>query len=290
MSDGKNLIKAIKEKGNNLEAEMSFFDHLEALRWHLIRAVVAVAVFSIVAFWNFNFLFNAIIMAPFYPKTFWTFKMMCYLGTLFHLSGFCIDHINGHIINTEMAGQFLLQINTSLLIGVILGIPYILWEIWRFIKPALLEKERHAASGFVLYSSLLFVIGILFGYYILVPESVAFLAGYTVSDTINNQFTISSYLSIVSTITLLTGILFELPIVIYILASIGILTGTFMRKTRRYAIVIIMIVGAIVSPSPDILTTTLATIPLLILYEVGIMVASVVEKRRLKKHDELMAS
>ena len=289
MSNEKNLVKAIKEKGNNLEAEMSFFDHLEALRWHLIRSVIAVAVFSIVAFCNFKFLFSTIIMAPFDPK-FWSFRMMCTLGNLFHLSGFCIDKINGHIINTEMAGQFLLQINTSLLIGVILGIPYILWEIWRFIKPALLEKERKAASGFVLYSSLLFITGILFGYYILVPESVAFLAGYTVSDVINNQFNISSYLSIVSTITLLTGILFELPIVIYILASIGILTGTFMRKTRRYAIVIIMIVGAIVSPSPDVLTTTLATVPLLVLYEVGILVASVVEKRRLKKHEELMAS
>ncbi|WP_183575856.1 twin-arginine translocase subunit TatC [Mucilaginibacter sp. X5P1] len=289
MSDGKNIIKAIKEKGNNLEAEMSFFDHLETLRWHLIRSVIAVAVFSIVAFCNFHFLFSTIIMGPFDPK-FWSFRMMCSLGNFFHLSGFCIDKINGNIINTEMAGQFLLQINTSLLIGVIIGIPYILWEIWRFIKPALLEKERKAASGFVFYSSVLFIIGILFGYYILVPESVAFLAGYTVSDVIKNQFTIGSYLSIVSTITLLTGLLFELPIVIYILASIGILTGTFMRKTRRYAIVIIMIVGAIVSPSPDILTTTLATIPLLVLYEVGILVASVVEKRRLKKHEELMAS
>jgi sec-independent protein translocase protein TatC len=215
---------------------------------------------------------------------------MCSLSKVFHLDGFCIDHINGHIINTEMAGQFLLQINTSLLVGVILGIPYILWEVWRFIKPALLEKERKAASGFVLYASGLFIIGILFGYYILVPESVAFLAGYTVSPDINNQFTVSSYMSLVGTITLLTGILFELPIIIYILASIGILTGTFMRRTRRYAIIIIMVVGAIVSPSPDILTTTLATVPLLILYEVGILIAAVVEKRRLKKHDELMTS
>jgi sec-independent protein translocase protein TatC len=284
---GKDLIRAVTEKGKNIEAEMSFFDHLEALRWHLIRAVIAVMVFGIAAFWNFHWIFNTIVMGPFHPD-FWSFKMMCSLSKVFSLKGFCIDHINGHIINTEMAGQFLLQINTSFLIGIILGIPYILWEIWKFIKPALLEKERKAASGFVFYASILFIIGILFGYYILVPESVAFLAGYTVSDTINNQFTISSYLSIVGTITLLTGILFELPIVIYILASIGILTGTFMRRTRRYAIIIIMVVGAIVSPSPDILTTTLATIPLLILYEVGILVASTVEKRRLKKQEELM--
>jgi len=289
MSDNK-LVKAIKEKGKTIEAEMSFFDHLEALRWHLIRSALAVVIFSIVAFCNFKFLFNNVILGPFHPHTFWTFRMMCYLGTLMHISGFCIDKINGGIINTEMAGQFLLQINSSLLIGVICGIPYILFEVWRFVKPALLEKERKAASGFVLYASVLFLVGILFGYYILVPESIAFLAGYTISDTINNQFTISSVLSIISTITLLTGILFELPIVIYILASVGVLTGTFMRRTRRYAIIIIMVVGAVISPSPDILTTTLATVPLLLLYEVGIMVASSVEKRRLKKHEELMNS
>ena len=288
MSD-KNLIKAVREKGKDLEAEMSFFDHLEALRWHLIRAALAVFVFGITAFCYRQWLFKNIIMGPFDPN-FWSFRMMCSLSKVFHVNGFCIDHINAKIINTEVAGQFLLSINTSLLIGVILGIPYILWEIWRFIKPALLEKERKAASGFVLYASVLFLVGILFGYYILVPESIAFLAGYTISDTINNQFTISSVLSIISTITLLTGILFELPIVIYILASVGVLTGTFMRRTRRYAIIIIMVVGAVISPSPDILTTTLATVPLLLLYEVGIMVASSVEKRRLKKHEELMNS
>lgn len=286
---GKNLIKALANKGKNLEAEMSFFDHLEALRWHLIRSAIAIFIFFILAFWKYPWIYQNIIMGPMHPN-FWSFRMMCSLSKVFGLNGFCIDHINATIINTEVAGQFLLQINSSFMIGIILGIPYILWEIWKFIKPALLEKERKAASGFVFYASILFIIGILFGYYILVPESIAFLAGYTVGSDINNMFTVSSYLSIVGTITLLTGILFELPIFIYILASIGILTGTFMRRTRRYAIIIIMVVGAIVSPSPDILTTTLATVPLLVLYEVGIVIAGVVEKRRLKKHQELMTT
>jgi sec-independent protein translocase protein TatC len=187
-----------------------------------------------------------------------------------------------------MAGQFMLQLNSSMIIGVILAIPYILWEIWRFIKPALLENERKVARGFVFYSSALFIIGILFGYYILMPESVVFLASYTVSPNIKNLFTMSSYLSLISTVTLLTGIVFELPVVIYILASIGVMSAAFMRRTRRYAILIIMIVGAVISPSPDVLTTTLATIPLLVLYEVGILIAAMVEKRRNKKHDELM--
>jgi len=192
------------------------------------------------------------------------------------------------MINTEVAGQFMLQINQSILIGMIVSIPYILWELWRFIKPALLAKERKAASGFVFYATLLFVLGILFGYYIIAPESISFLLAYTVSPIIQNQIMISSYVSMVATITLILGLVFELPMIIYILASLGILSGTFMRRTRRYSVVILLIIGAIISPSPDFLTTMISTIPLFILYEVGIVVASVVEKRRNQKHEELM--
>ena len=283
MSDNK-LVKAIQDKGKNLEAEMSFFDHLETLRWHLIRSAVAVLIFTGIAFWQYNFIFNQIIMGPFNPN-FWTYRMLCKFGT-----GMCVTSIKGEIINTEMAGQFMLQLNSSILIGVIISVPYILWEIWRFIKPALLEKEMKAARGFVFYASSLFIIGILFGYYIIAPESISFLAGYTVSDTIHNQFTISSYLSMVATITLIIGLVFELPILIYILASIGILSGTFMRRTRRYSVIILLIIGAVISPSPDFFTTIISTVPLFALYEVGIWVASNVEKRRNKRHDELMAS
>lgn len=280
----RDLVKAIKDKGKTLESEMSFFEHLEALRWHLIRAAVSVLVFSVAAFWNYEFIFNQIIMGPF-RADFWTYRMMCKLG-----EGFCVKQIKAEIINTEVAGQFMLQINSSILIGVILAVPYILWELWRFIKPALLETERKAAGGFVVYASLLFLLGILFGYYVIAPESISFLASYSVSDQIRNTFTVGSYLSMVATITLIIGIVFELPIVIYVLASIGVLTGTFMKRTRRYAIVILLIVGAIISPSPDMMTCMIATIPLLILYEIGIVVASRVERRRAKKHDELMTT
>jgi sec-independent protein translocase protein TatC len=283
MSENK-LIKAIQDKGKTLEAEMSFFDHLEALRWHLIRAAISVVVFAVVAFLNYTWIYNNIIMGPMDPH-FWTYRMMCKLG-----DGFCVTKMHAEIINTEVAGQFMLQINSSVLIGIIMAIPYILWEVWRFIKPALLSKERKAANGFVFYASALFVVGILFGYYIIAPESISFLAAYTVSDTIKNEFTIGSYLSMVATITLIIGIVFELPILIYILASLGILTGTFMKKTRRYSVVILLIVGAVISPSPDFLTTMIATIPLFALYEVGIVVATMVEKRRAKAHDDLMKS
>ncbi|MDB5111444.1 MAG: preprotein translocase subunit TatC [Mucilaginibacter sp.] len=288
MSDNK-LLNAIKDKGKTLESEMSFFEHLEALRWHLIRAAMSIVVFTSVAFWQYDFIFNDVIMGPFNPK-FWTYRMMCKLGNLLHMSGWCLDKINGKIINTEMAGQFTLQINSCVMIGVILGFPYLLFEIWQFIKPALHEKERKAASGFVFYASFLFILGILFGYFIIAPESIRFLAGYTISPMIQNTFTIDSYLSSVATLTLGTGLVFELPILIYILASIGILNAPFMRRTRRYAIVLILIIAAIITPTPDMITMSVVAAPLLVLYEIGIMVAAAVGKRKALKSEELMNS
>lgn len=281
MSDNK-LIKAIKDKGKNIEAEMSFFDHLEALRWHLIRASIAIVLFTILAFVFYDFVFDTVIMGPMDPQ-FFTYRMLCKLGDYLNRPGFCIDKIPGKIINTEMAGQFTLQINSALLIGITLGFPYLLFEIWRFVKPALHENERKAASGFVFYASMLFILGILFGYYVVTPESISFLAGYQVSKVIENTFTIDSYLSSVSTLTLATGIVFELPILVYVLSNIGILTAKTMRQGRRYAIVGILVVAAVITPTPDVLTMMVVTIPLFLLYEVGIIVAGMVEKRRLKR-------
>jgi sec-independent protein translocase protein TatC len=283
------IIDAIRDKGKSLESEMSFFEHLEALRWHLIRAAIAIIVFTILAFWQFDFIMNDIIMGPFNPK-FWTYRMMCKVGTSLHMSGWCVDKINGNIINTEMAGQFTLQINSCVMIGVILGFPYLLWELWRFIKPALHDKERKAASGFVFYASTLFITGILFGYYIIAPESIHFLATYTISPIIKNNFTMDSYLSSVATLTMGTGLVFELPILIYVLASLGILNAPFMRRTRRYAIVIILIIAAVITPTPDMITMSVVAAPLLVLYEVGIMVAAGVGRRKQQKSDELMNS
>ncbi|MBB5396813.1 MULTISPECIES: twin-arginine translocase subunit TatC [unclassified Mucilaginibacter] len=285
MSDNK-LIKAIKEKGQNMEAEMSFFDHLEALRWHLVRSAIAIVIFTCLAFYFYDFIFDTIIMGPSKPS-FWTYRMLCHLGDLLHRDGFCINKINISLLNTEMAGQFTLMINSALLIGITLGFPYLLWEIWRFIRPALHEKERKAASGFVIYASFLFILGVLFGYYVITPESINFLAGFTVSSQIENKFTVDSYLSSVATLTLATGIVFELPILVYVLSSLGILTAKFMRDTRRYAVVIILIIAAVVTPTPDMMTMTVVSIPLFILYEIGILVAGVVEKRKKARENAL---
>lgn len=288
-STGNKIIDAIRDKGKNMEAEMSFFDHLEALRWHLIRASIAIVIFTGFAFAYYDFIFDKIIMGPSKPS-FWTYKTMCAIGAALHRSGWCIDKINIHLINTEMAGQFTLQIDSALMIGITLGVPYLLYELWRFIKPALHEKERKAASGFVFYASFLFILGVMFGYYVITPMSLNFLSGYTVSASIENLFSIDSYLSSVSTLTLATGIVFQLPILVYILANFGILTPKFMRETRRYAVVIILIVAAVVTPTPDMITMTVVSIPLFVLYEVSIFVAALVEKRKLKKHDDLMTT
>ena len=278
------LIDSIKNKGKSLESEMSFFDHIDVLRKHLLRGLLVIVLFTIAAFWYYDFLFNTIIMGPKKPD-FWTYRMMCKLVQIFPSLGsdFCITKINGKIINTEMAGQFTLQINSCIMAGVILGIPYLLFELWLFIKPALHDKERTAASGFVFFASSLFVIGILFGYYIICPLSINFLTNFSVSPEIENTFTIDSYLSSVATLTIGTGIIFELPVVIYILSKFGIMTPAFMRSSRRYAAVIILIIAAIVTPTPDIITMLVVAFPLFILYELSIFISASIERKKNKE-------
>ena len=234
MSDKKklDLIGAIKEKGKTLEAEMSFFDHIDVLRKHLLRGLAVVVLFTIGAFWFSDFIFHDVIMGPKNPD-FWTYRMMCQLTEAFPSvisADFCITHIDAKIINTEMAGQFTLQINSCVMVGIILGIPYLLFEVWLFIKPALHDKERKSASGFVFFASMLFFIGLMFGYFIICPLSVNFLTNYTVSPEIENTFTVTSYLSSVATLTIGSGIIFQLPVVIYILSKIGVMTPALVIK------------------------------------------------------------
>lgn len=276
------LIQTIKDKGKTIDAEMSFFDHLEVLRWHLIRSAVAIVVFTTLAFAYYDWIFDTVIMGPKKPS-FWTYRMMCDIGERFALGpDFCITSIPFKLINTELAGQFTLQLNSSLLIGLVAGVPYMLYEIWKFVKPGLTEVESKSASGFVFYASLLFATGVLFGYYIIAPLSVNFLANYNVSSEIDNTITIDSYLSSVATLTLGAGITFELPILVFILSKMGIMTPAFMRASRRYAIVIILIIAAVVTPTPDILTMLTVSFPLFLLYELSIGISARVERKRRK--------
>jgi sec-independent protein translocase protein TatC len=285
MSDNKtkDLIGAIKEKSRTIEAEMSFFDHIDVLRKHLLRALAVVLVFTAGAFYYTDFIFNTVIMGPKDPS-FWTYRMMCKLYEKFPSIGeeFCIKTLDAKIINTEMSGQFTLQLNACVMTGLILGIPYLLFEIWLFIKPALHDNERKSASGFVAFASFLFFAGILFGYYIICPLSVNFLINFKVSPDIENTFTIDSYLSTVMTLTLGSGIIFQLPVVIYILSKVGIMTPAFMRSSRRYAAVIILIVAAVVTPTADPFTMVTVALPLFLLYEVSIYISANIERKRNK--------
>ncbi|CAM4128797.1 sec-independent protein translocase protein TatC [Pedobacter westerhofensis] len=283
MSDNRaqDLIEAVKNKGKSLEAEMSFFDHIDVLRKHLLRALLAIVIFTSLAFYYYDFLFNTIIMGPKSPD-FWTYRMMCKLAARFPSLGadFCITEIKGKIINTEMAGQFTLQINSCVMAGIVFGIPYLLFELWLFIKPALHEKERKSARGFVFFASLLFFLGVLFGYFIVCALSVNFLTGFSVSPMIENTFTIDSYLSSIATLTIGTGIIFELPVIIYILSIFGVMTPKFMRSSRRYAIVIILIIAAIVTPTPDVITMTVVAFPLYLLFELSIYISAYIERKK----------
>lgn len=286
MSDNKtkDLIGAIKNKGKSLESEMSFFDHIDVLRKHLLRSLLAIFIITCAAFYFYDFIFDTVVMGPM-RGDFWTYRMMCKLAAAFPSLGsdFCITSIKGKIINTEMAGQFTLQINSCIMTGIVLGVPYLLFELWLFIKPALHDKERKSASGFVFFASTLFLIGILFGYFIVCPLSINFLTNYSVSTRIENTFTIDSYLSSVATLTIGTGIIFELPVVIYILSMFGIMTPAFMRASRRYAIVVILIIAAIVTPTPDMMTMLVVAFPLFILYELSIFISASIEKKKNKE-------
>lgn len=283
------LIDSIKNKGKSLEAEMSFFDHLDVLRKHLLRTLAVVTVFVCAAFYFTDFIWQDIIMAP-KQGSFWTYRMMCKLVELFpSVIGpeFCIKSIDAKLINLEMSGQFTLQMNSCITAGLILGVPYLLFEIWLFIKPALLENERKSASGFVFFSSCLFFIGVLFGYYIIAPLSINFLLNFTVDPSITNTITIDSYLSTILTLTLGSGIIFQLPVVIFVLSKLGIMTPKFMRKSRRYAAVLILVVAAVVTPTADPYTMMIVALPLFLLYELSIMISANIEKKKLKAETAL---
>jgi len=283
------LFSAIKNKGKDLESEMSFFEHLNVLRGHLIRSAIAIVIFTALAAWQWKFLVDTIVLGP-WSKNFWTYGVMCKIGKALNLEGWCYEGKEVKMITTQLAGQFNLVMNACITTGLVLGIPYFLYEVWRFIKPALHEKERKAASGFVFYASTLFLLGVLFGYFIITPLSVQFLVGMNVSDKISVTIDVTSYLSTVTTLTLGAGLVFELPILIYLLASLGILNAGLMRRTRRYAILIILIIAAIITPTPDMMTMSIVAIPLLFLYEIGILVAAGVDRRRAKKDAEFANS
>lgn len=285
-----NLItKYVLKDKHTIESEMSFFDHLEELRWHLIRSAIAIAIFTGLAFSYKEIIFDQIILGPKNPD-FWTYRMMCQIAAKYNIADFCVDKINFVIMNTELAGQFMIHLTSSFLVGMALSFPYFIWELWRFIKPALEIKERQYANGLIFFTSVLFGIGVLFGYFIIVPLTINFLGSYTVSAEIINQVSLDSYLSTVGTLSLGCGVTFELPIIIYFLSKVGIVTPKLLRSNRRFAIVLILLVSAFITPSPDMMTQTIVAIPLFLLFEISIFVSAAVARNKAKKEAEFYNS
>jgi sec-independent protein translocase protein TatC len=268
------------------EKEMSFLDHLEELRWHVVRSIVAIVIFMIAAFVNIEWIFTNILFAP-GRVDFPTFRWLCKLGELVgSKEAFCVDEIPFKIQSRLMTGQFTMSITASFVIGLVVAFPYVAWEVWRFIKPGLYNKEKKSSRGAVASVSFLFLTGVLFGYYIMSPLMISFLANYTISDMIVNEFDITSYIGTIVTVVFGCGLLFQLPVVMYFLTKVGIVTPTFLRQYRKHAVVIILILGAIVTPSADPLSQALISLPLYLLYEISILISAGVIRKKLKEEAE----
>lgn len=281
ISDGKG------EKGTKSEkqaGEMSFLEHLEELRWHLVRSSVAVVVGAVIIFINVKFIMDNIMMKPKYPD-FITNRVFAWFADLLNSPDLRINTKPFELINYDVAGQFTTHLTIAMVGGIIIAIPYIFYEFWSFIKPALYDKERKHATGAVFYSSLLFILGVLFGYYLVVPLTTHFFGSYTISDEIKNQFNITSYISSLTTVVLGGGIVFELPIIIYFLSKVGIISASFLRKYRKHAYIVLLLLAAIITP-PDVFSMMLVTMPLVALYELGVFLARNIEKK--KKDEELL--
>ncbi|MBN2869005.1 MAG: twin-arginine translocase subunit TatC [Flavobacteriaceae bacterium] len=262
--------------------EMSFLDHLEDLRWHLIRIVGAVIICGTVAFIFKGFIFDNIIFAP-KKMEFPTYQWLCALANLVSVedSTFCGEAFPFIIQNRTMAGQFSAHIWTSIYAGFIIAFPYVIYQLWKFISPGLNDNERNTSRGFIIVSSLLFFLGVLFGYYVITPLSINFLGTYTVSAEVSNEIDISSYISLVRASVIASGIIFELPILIYFLTKLGLVTPEILRKYRKFALVIVLIISAVITP-PDIASQIIVAIPVIILYEISIHISRIVLKRERK--------
>jgi sec-independent protein translocase protein TatC len=267
--------------------EMSFLDHLEELRWHLVRSVVSVLVAATLAFIFKDFVVG-IIMAPKHMD-FPTYVALCEMSKFLGMDmSFCASELPFVIEVRSVGGQFSAHIWTSIYAGLVIAFPYVLYQLWSFISPGLQTNERRNSRGFIIIASLLFFLGVAFGYYVITPLSLNFLTNYTFAEEVSNAFDLSSYNSIVRSSSLAAGFVFELPILIYFLTKIGLVTPQFLRKYRKYALVIVLILSAVITP-PDIASQVIVAIPILLLYQISIYISALVirkQKRRAAKENK----
>lgn len=260
---------------------MSFLEHLEELRWHLVRSFLYILVFAILAFIFKNIVFDVILLGPSNPD-FFTNRLLCQLAENINISALCINQKQLLLQNIQMTGQFTTHIWISFLGGIVVAFPFIFWEFWQFIKPALYKQEVEHSRGAIFFASILFTIGILFAYYIISPLSVHFLGSYQVSEKVDNIVNLGSYIATVSSIIIASGILFELPMFIYFMSKVGLVTADTLKKYRRHSFVVTLALAAIITP-PDMISQILVSLPLVLLYEAGIIIARGVERKKSKE-------
>lgn len=274
---------AFFESNKNTGTEMSFLQHLEELRWHLVRSAAVIAIFAITAFCFNDFVFDTVIFGPL-RQDFISYRALCSLGYKIGAGDvMCMTMKPAHLQTLSASEQFFNHMWISFLSGVILGFPVVLWELWKFVRPALKNKEIGPVKIFVVIASILFLIGIFFGYFLLFPMSYNFLVNYQVSSSgiVETQNTFDDYISLISTMTLVAGIIFEMPILVYFLTRMTLLTPTFMRKYRKHAVVVILVAAAVITPSPDVTSQMVVAIPMYLLYELSVFVSAWV----IKKHN-----
>lgn len=264
-------------KGN--DDEMGFLEHLEELRWVLVRSAIAVCLSALGAFFMHRFIFDSILLRPKTPD-FLTNKLLCLVAAKLNTPALCINSKPLELINIDMAGQFNTHIMVSMYAGFIAAFPYVIYQLWKFVSPALYPKERRRTRGAVLTISAMFVTGVLFGYFVIVPLTIHFLGGYSVSDQVTNQINLRSYISSISSLTLATGLIFELPVLVFFLTKIGLITPTFLRKYRKHAFIVVLILSAVITP-PDVLSMVLVALPLWLLFEGSIAVSARIVKQKL---------
>ena len=281
MSESNNTREENTTKKNKKpEAEMSFLDHLEELRWHIVRSAAAIMLFAIVAFVMKEFIFDTVILRPRLPE-FWTNRMFAKLGDMVGSEAVKINQVPLKMQSIKIAGQFSTHIMVSIIAGLIIASPVVFYEFWKFIRPALYDNEKKHAGGAVFFTSVLFLLGVLFGYFLIVPLSIHFLGTYQVSSEVENTINLRSYIGSVTSISMAAGVVFLIPIFSYFLSKVGMLTPQFMKTYRKHAYVIMLLLSAIITP-PDIFSQVMVCFPLVFLYEIGIIISRRVVKKREK--------
>lgn len=280
-------LSFFRRGGNNEQrAEMSFVDHLEVLRGHLFRSVLAILVGAVLIAVYKDFFVKKVLMGPTHAD-FPTYALFCRIGRYLHLEkALCMQGLNIQMQSTGVSTQFSTFISVMLIGGIVIAFPYIFWEFWKFVRPALNKKELQSTRGVIFWVSLLFFTGVAFGYFVIAPYTLNFFGNFQLDENIENRWTISSYFDTVIPLVLGTGLAFQLPLLMILLAKIGIVSATYLRRVRKYSIVIIMIVAAVITPGPDVISQMTVAIPLLLLYEISILLTKKIERQRAEDDKE----